>query len=85
MHKMFDFGVHRYTITIGNRRLFGVRMYNVQKELGIKYISDLVRKEIHGTFETKKPKDEQIKKYKVTGKEWFSDDIYTYYVCIDFI
>ena len=38
------------TITIGNRRLFWVRMYDVQKGLGITNVSDLVRKEIHSFF-----------------------------------
>ena len=42
------------TITVGNRELFWVRMIDVQKELGIKNISGLVRKYIQGIFETKK-------------------------------
>ena len=33
-----------HTRTTGNRRLFWVRMYDVQEGLGIKNISDLVRK-----------------------------------------
>ena len=40
---------------------------DVQVGLGIKNISDLVRKEIHGIFETKKPTDEQDKKCKRPG------------------
>ena len=43
-----------HTITVGNRELFWVRMIDVQKELGIKNISGLVRKYIQGIFETKK-------------------------------
>ena len=46
-------GVH--TITVGNRELFGVKMVDVQNGLGIKNISDLVRKEIRDIFETKNP------------------------------
>ena len=39
-------------------------MHDVQDGLGIKNISDLVRKEIHGIFETKDPTKDQIRKYK---------------------
>ena len=39
-------------------------MHDVQDGLGIKNISDLVRKEIHGIFETKDPTKDQIIKYK---------------------
>ena len=45
-----------------NRRLFWVRMHDVQGGLGVKNISDLVRKEIHGIFETKNSTKDQIKK-----------------------
>ena len=58
-----------YTITIINKELFCVRMNNVLKGLGIKNISDLVRKEIHGIFGTKIPTNEQIRKYKRSEKE----------------
>ena len=58
-----------YTITVGNRELFWVRMIDVQKGLGVKNMSDLVRKEIHGIFETKTPTEEQIRKYKRSEKE----------------
>ena len=50
MYKMLEISVETYTknefhtITIGNIRLFWVRIYDVQEELGIKNISDLVRK-----------------------------------------
>ena len=49
---MVDVCVKEFTIvkvhtrTTGNRRLFWVRMYDVQEGLGIKNISDLVRKKI---------------------------------------
>ena len=39
-------------------------MHDVQDGLGIKNISDLVRKEIHGIFETKDPTKDLIRKYK---------------------
>ena len=38
-----------------------VSMKNVHKDLGLKNMSDLVLKEIHGIFETKTPTKEQIK------------------------
>ena len=41
-------------------------------------MSHLVRKEVNGIFETKDPTKDQIRKYKIPGKEWFSDDVYTY-------
>ena len=44
-------------------------MIDVQNGLGEKNISDLVRKEIHGIFETKNPTEEQVKKYKRAEKE----------------
>ena len=53
-----------YTITVGNRELSWVRMHDVQERLGVKNMSDLVRKEIHGIFETKNPTKDQVKKYK---------------------
>ena len=42
-----------HTITVGNRELFWVNMIDVQKGLGIQNISDLVRKDIQGIYETK--------------------------------
>ena len=42
-----------HTITVENRELFWVKMIDVQKGLGIQNISDLVRKEIQGIYETK--------------------------------
>ena len=44
-------------------------MIDVQKGLDIQNISDLVRKEIFGIFETKNPKKKQIRKYKRFQKE----------------
>ena len=42
-----------HTITVGNRKLIWVKMIDVQNGLGIKNISDLVRKDIQGIYETK--------------------------------
>ena len=39
-------------------------MHDVQVELGVKNISDLVRKEIYGIFNTINPTEEQIWDYK---------------------
>ena len=75
MYKMVDISVEKYTdakvctITVGNKELFQVRRYDVQKGLGVKNISDLVRKEIHGIFETKNPTKDQIRKCKRREKE----------------
>ena len=41
-----------YTITVGKRELFWVKMMDVQNGFGIKNMSDLVRKEIHGIYGT---------------------------------
>ena len=38
----------------GDGELFWVKMNDIQKGLGIKNMSDLVRKELHGIFETGK-------------------------------
>ena len=39
--------------------------------LGVKNISDLVLKEIHGIYEKKKLTKEEIKCYKMTEREFF--------------
>ena len=49
-------GVH--TITEENKKLFWVKMIDVQKGLGLKNMPELVKKEICGIFETKKPTEE---------------------------
>ena len=73
---MIDIGVERYanakvyTITVGNRELFWVRIYDAQKGMSVKNMSDLVRKEIHGIFETKNPTKNQIRKYKDVKINW---------------
>ena len=59
-----------YTITVGNKKLFWIRMHAVQEEIGVKNMSDLVRKEIRGIFKTKNPTKDQIRKYKGMKKCW---------------
>ena len=49
---------------MGIRKLFWVRMHDIQKGLGVIDMSDLVREEIHGIFKTKKPTKDQIEKCK---------------------
>ena len=58
-----------YTISVSNKKLFSVRIYDVQKGIGAKNMSDLVRKEIWGIFRTKNPTKDQIRKYKRREKE----------------
>ena len=52
-----------HTITVQNRELFCVKMIDVQKGLGIQNISDLVRKNIEGIYETKDFTKKQKRKY----------------------
>ena len=48
-----------------------VSMKDVGSGMGIKNITDLVLKEIHGVLETKNPIKEQINKHKKTEKELY--------------
>ena len=72
---MFEISAETYaaakvhTIAVGNRRLFWATIHDLQDRLDIKTISDLVRKESDGTFETKNPTKDQIRKYKRSGRE----------------
>ena len=52
-----------HTITVKNKKLFWVKMCDVQKGLNIKNIYDLARKEVCGIFETKNITEEQKRKY----------------------
>ena len=45
------------------------RMKDVGSGMGVKIISDLILKEIHGVLKTKNPTKEQINKYKMTERE----------------
>ena len=58
-----------HTITVKNKKLFWVKMMDVQKGLGIKNIHDLARKEVCGIFETKSFTEEQKRKYIRTERE----------------
>ena len=49
------------TVKVGNRELLWIRMIDIQNGLGLKNMSDLVRREIHGVFSTGKPTNKQIK------------------------
>ena len=58
-----------YTLRVGNKKLFWVRMHHVLEEMGVKNMSDIVSKEIRGIFKTKKPTKCQVRKYKRRVKE----------------
>ena len=68
-YKMVVITVEKYsnacvhTITVKNKKLFRVKMIDVQQGLGLKNMPDLVKKEICGIFETKNPTKERKKKY----------------------
>ena len=63
-----------HTITVENKKLFWVKMIDVQKGLGLKDTSHLVRKEIQGMYETKNPTEKQKTKYKRTEEELTKQD-----------
>ena len=67
VEKYANAGVH--TVTVKNKKIFGVKMIMVQKGLGLKNMPDLVKKEICGIFDTKNPTKEQKKKYIRTESE----------------
>ena len=75
MYKMTVATVQNYTdaevhtIAVTKRQLFWVKMIDVQNRLGIKNISDLVRKNTQGIYETKYPTKKQIRKNKRSQKE----------------
>ena len=50
-------------------------MKNVHDGLGVKNTSDLVLKEIYGIYETKTPTKEQIKKYKMTERNFLKSTL----------
>ena len=75
MYKMVDISLEKHTnakvykIRVSNEKLFWVRMCDIQEGIGVKIMSDLVRKEIRGIFRTKNPTKDQIRKYKRREKE----------------
>ena len=87
---MVDISLEKYknakvcTLRMSNKKLFFVRMYNVQERIGVKNMSDLVRKEIRGIFRTKKPTKNQSRKDKRRQKELDHNSSATFvYVCSD--
>ena len=56
-------------LTIKTTSEIWVNMKDVGSGMGVKNISDLVLKEIHGVLKTKNPTKEQINKYKMTERE----------------
>ena len=65
-----------HTMEVGNRELFWIRMIDIQNGLGLKNMSDIVRKEIHGIFNTNNPKKVQVKEYKRYLQQITKDSIY---------
>ena len=64
------------TVKVGNKELFWIRIIDIQNGLGLKNMSDLVRKEIHGIFSTDKATNKQIKEYKRSLQEFFFFNCY---------
>ena len=58
-----------YTIKVKNKKIFSVKICDVQKGLGKKNIYDLARKEVCGIFETKNFTADQKRKYIRTARE----------------
>ena len=66
------------TIRVSNKKLLWQIMYDVQEGIGVKNMSDLVRKEIWGIFRTKNATKDEIKKYKISTATFV-------YVCSGFM
>ena len=64
-----------HTIKVRNRKLFWIRMIDIQNGLGLKTMSDLVRKEIHGIFNTNNPTKSQVKNHKRSLQEITKDSV----------
>ena len=56
-------------MTIATTSEIWVNIKDVESGMGVKNISDLVLKEIHGICETKNPTKEQVNGYKMTKRE----------------
>ena len=61
VEKYANVGVH--TVTVKTKKLFWVKMMDMEKGLRIRNIHDLARKEVCGIFETKNFTEEQNRKY----------------------
>ena len=46
-------------------------MKDVQNGLGVTNMSDLILKELYGIYEIKNVTKEQVKEYKMTGREYY--------------
>ena len=57
------------TVQVKDEGYFWVKMFDVQKRLGVKNICDLVRKETMGIVGTSKPSNKDLKKYKRSLQE----------------
>ena len=74
MYKMYLISVDWYKnanvefLTIATTSEIWVNIKDVESGMGVKNISDLVLKEIHGICETKNPTKEQVNEYKMTKK-----------------
>ena len=55
---------------------FWTKTINIQNGLGLKKMSDLVREEIQGIYETKNPTKKQVKEYKRSLQEITKDSMY---------
>ena len=56
-------------LTIKTTNEIWVSMKDIGSGIGVKNISDLVLKEIHGICETKNPSKEQVNEHKMTKKQ----------------
>ena len=75
MYKMYLISAEGYKnanvefLTIKTTSEIWVNMKDVGSGMGVKNISDLVLKEIHGICETKNPTKEQVNEYKMTERK----------------
>ena len=51
-----------------------VKMHNIRDKLGVKNMSDLVRKKIIGKLNNEHPTKEEISRYKTNEREWSNDN-----------
>ena len=84
MYKMLEISVKKFTdakahtITISDKRLFCVKLCDVQKKLGVENIYDLLRKTFLSIYETDNPTKKQIRKYKRREKELDNDSNFNF-------
>ena len=51
-----------------------VEIHNIRDKLGVKNMSDLVRKKIRGKLNNEHPTKEEISRYKTNEREWSNDN-----------